>query len=215
MPNAPTVTESIIRTALPDCRDPGGWASALNSAMQAFEINTKMRAASFLAQTAHESGHFGRLVEGLVYSTPARLMAVWPKRFPTEASAAPYVRNEAALANFVYANRMGNGDVASGDGFRFRGRGLIQTTGRSNYAQAAAALDLDLLSHPELLEQPANAARSAAFYWKSNGLNALADDETGDDDLEDFTTITKKINGGTVGLQERFALFQAFSGLLT
>lgn len=208
------ITADILARALPKCADPAGWAAVLEPAMQAFEIDSPMRAACFLAQTAHESGQFNRLVESLFYKTPARLMAVWPKRFPTEASAAPFVQNEQALANFVYANRMGNGDSASGDGFRYRGRGLIQITGRSNYAETGAALGLDLIAQPALLEQPVHAAMSAGFFWKSHGLNALADDETDDNDLEDFVTITRRINGGQAGLQERFALYKAFEQLL-
>lgn len=208
------ITEQTLRAALPLCRDPAAWAPALSAAMARYEIDGPDRIAGFLAQTGHESGQFNRLVENLNYTTPQRLMRVWPKRFPTEASALPYVRNEPALANFVYARRLGNGDAASGDGFRYRGRGLIQITGRSNYAACGTALGLDLLAEPDRLLDPANAALSAAWFWSSHGLNALADDRTGDDDLEDFTAITRAINGGTQGLQERFALYQAVSAEL-
>lgn len=202
-------TEQTIRRALPLCREPSRWAPVLSAAMARYEIDSPDRIASFIAQIGHESGQFNRLVESLIYSTPQRLMRVWPKRFPTEAIAAPYVKNESRLANYVYANRLGNGDTDSGDGFRFRGRGLIQITGRSNYAACGQALGLDLLNQPDLLVDPANAARSAAWFWNSRGLNALADDRTGDDDLEDFTAITRAINGGTQGLQERLALLRA------
>lgn len=208
------ITESLIRAALPLCRDPSTWATALSAAAARFEIDSAPRIASFLAQTGHESGQFNRLVESLVYSTPQRLMTVWPKRFPTLASAAPYVRNEQRLANFVYANRMGNGDAQSGDGYKYRGRGLIQVTGRSNYQGCGKALGLDLLNDPDLLLQPRNAALSAGWFWSSRGLNALADDRTDDNDLEDFTAITKAINGGTQGLKERFALFKAVESKL-
>ncbi|WP_153130566.1 glycoside hydrolase family 19 protein [Dechloromonas hortensis] len=203
------ISEQVIRNALPLCRDPAGWAPVLSAAMQRYEINTPARIASFLAQTGHESGQFNRLVESLYYTTPQRLMKVWPKRFPSEAIAAPYVKNEERLANYVYANRLGNGDARSGDGYKYRGRGLIQVTGRSNYAACAKALDLDLLNDPGLLIQPQYAALSAAWFWNSRGLNALADDRTGDDDLEDFTVITRSINGGTQGLKERLALLNA------
>ena len=128
------IAATILKTALPLCKEPDQWAQALNPAMDKFEINTPARVACFLAQTGHESGQFNRLIEGLFYKTAARLTAVWPRRFPNEASAAPYVKNEEKLANFVYANRIGNGPVESGDGFRYRGRGLIQITGRSNYS---------------------------------------------------------------------------------
>lgn len=203
------ISEQVIRNALPLCRDPAGWAPVLSAAMQHYEINTPARIASFLAQTGHESGQFNRLVESLNYTTPQRLMKVWPKRFPSEAIAAPYVKNEERLANYVYANRLGNGDTRSGDGYKYRGRGLIQVTGRSNYAACAKALGLDLLNDPGLLTQPQYAALSAAWFWNSRGLNALADDRTGDDDLEDFTVITRSINGGTQGLKERLALLNA------
>ena len=182
--------------------------------MDKFEINTPARIACFLAQTGHESGQFNRLSEGLFYKTAARLLAVWPKRFPNEAAAAPYVANEEKLANYIYANRMGNGPEVSGDGYRFRGRGLIQITGRSNYADVGKGLGLDLLDQPDLLLQPEWAAMSAAYYWFGHGLNALADDGTSDDDIEDFTAITKKINGGTAGLQDRLALYKAIKPLL-
>jgi putative chitinase len=158
---------------------------------------------SFLAQTGYESAQYNRLSESLYYKTALRLMAVWPKRFPTQDSAAPYVANEEKLANFVYANRLGNGDVDSGDGFRFRGRGIIQITGRSNYTDAGTALGVDLSSDPDLLLDKNTAAMAAAWFWSSRGLNALADDMTDDNDLEDFTEITKRINGGTVGIQDR------------
>jgi len=208
------ISEQVIRNALPLCRDPAGWAPVLSAAMQHYEINTPARIASFLAQTGHESGQFNRLVESLNYTTPQRLMKVWPKRFPSEAIAAPYVRNEERLANFVYANRLGNGDAASGDGYKYRGRGLIQVTGRSNYAACGKALGLDLLNDPGLLIEPRYAALSAAWFWSSRGLNALADDRTGDDDLEDFTVITRTINGGTQGLKERLALLNALESQL-
>jgi putative chitinase len=208
------ITAAIIKTALPLCKTPDQWAPALNQAMEKFEINTPPRIACFLAQTAHESAQFNRLTEGLYYKTATGLMNTWPKRFPTEASASPYVKNEEKLANFVYANRLGNGPIESGDGYRYRGRGLIQITGKSNYADVGKALAVDLINQPELLLTPDLAALSAAFYWYGHGLNALADDETDDNDLEDFTTITKKINGGTIGLKERFALLRTIEPLV-
>lgn len=209
------IDANLIKKALPQCKTPEIWADALNPAMAQFQINNPGRIACFLAQTGHESGQFNKLTEGLNYKTAARLVAVWPKRFPNETAASPYVANEEKLANNIYANRMGNGPESSGDGYRFRGRGLIQITGRSNYADIGKALGVDLQAHPELLTEPKWAALSAAYYWFGHGLNALADDETGDNDIEDFTTITKKINGGTAGLQERLALFNAIKPLLS
>jgi len=168
----------------------------LNEALQAFEIATRLRTAAFIAQTAHESAQYNRLLESLIYSKAAGLMATWPKRFPTEASALPYVRNEVSLANFVYADRMGNGDSASGDGFRYRGRGVIQLTGKANYMAAGQALGLDLVAEPELAQTPEVAFRIAGLYWKSNRLNELAD-------RPDFEAITRRINGGLTGQADR------------
>jgi len=208
------LTEALLRTALPACAAPATWALALAPAMQACEINTLDRICAFLAQTGHESGSFNHLTENLNYSTAKRICAVWPKRFPTEADAAPCVRNPQRLANVVYANRLGNGTASSGDGHRYRGRGIIQLTGRSNYDAAGKALGLPLVTNPDLLLQAPDAARCAAWFWQSRGLNALADDRTSDDDLEDFKEITRRINGGTVGLQERLALFNAIKAVL-
>lgn len=203
------LTADLLKVVFPLCTDPAGWALALQPALDKYQINTKARLASFLAQTGHESAQFNRLVESLFYRTALRLTKVWPRRFPTEASAAPYVANEQKLANFVYANRLGNGNAASGDGFRFRGRGIIQITGRTNYSDAGRAIKVDLVANPDqLLKQPA-AAMAAAWFWNSRGLNALADDMTGDNDLEDFTEITRRINGGTVGIQDRLLALNA------
>jgi putative chitinase len=204
-----------LRRVFPDCSDADDWATALDGAFSRFHITTRDRVCAFLAQTSHESGHFNRLEESLFYRTPGRLMAVWPKRFPDEASATPFVENPERLANFVYARRMGNGDEASGDGFRFRGRGLIQLTGRSNYQQAGEALGIDLLAAPERLTSKEVAALSAAWFWDSRGLNALADHDKPDDDLEDFVTITRRINGGTVGLKERLAAYKLLRSSIT
>lgn len=208
------LTEANLRAAFPQCKSPAAWAAALQPAMDRFQINTPSRVARFLAQTGYESGQFNLLNENMTYSTAARLMAVWPKRFPTTASATPFVNNPQALANAVYANRMGNGNVASGDGWRFHGRGLIQLTGRSNYMACGKALGLDLVTNPDLLLAPPQAALSAAWFWESRGLNALADDHTGASDLEDFTQITRLINGGTVGLQARLALLATVESAL-
>jgi putative chitinase len=201
------ISSNLLRKTFPLCTDPEGWASALAPALARFNINSKARLCSFLAQVGYESGQLNQLQENLNFATTLRLMRVWPKRFPNEAMAKPYVNNQARLANYVYANRLGNGNEMSGDGYRYRGRGLIQITGRSNYAAAGAALGLDLLHHPDLLLDKNNAAVSAAWFWDCHGLNALADDNTDDNDLEDFSKITKTINGGTNGLLERLALF--------
>jgi putative chitinase len=208
------LTADTLRAVFPGCLAPDAWAQALAPAMERYEINTVPRTCAFLAQTGFESSQFNRLVESLYYKSAARLMKVWPKRFPTEAAAQPYVADEERLGNFVYANRLGNGDAASGDGYLFRGRGIIQITGRSNYAAAGKVLGLDLVAHPELLIDPRNAAMSAAWFWKSRGLNELADDRTDDNDLEDFRKITFLINGGYQGLAERVAAYDGIQANL-
>ena len=179
----------------------------LNAAMQTFEINTLLRTAAFVAQTAHESGQYNRMLESLNYTKAAGLMATWPKRFPTEASALPYVRNEQKLGNFVYANRMGNGDPASGDGFRYRGRGVIQLTGRDAYRRSGEALGLDLAGNPDLVQTPEVAFDVAGLYWKSNGLNELAD-------VPNFKAITQRINNGQTGQAERVQFYEAAKRVL-
>ncbi|HVZ42592.1 MAG TPA: glycoside hydrolase family 19 protein [Ramlibacter sp.] len=201
------VSAELLKTAFPQCARPAQWSAALAPALRRYDIATPKRLCAFLAQIGYESGQFNRLAEDLTYKTAVRLQRVWPKRFPTQESAMPYVDNPKGLANFVYAKRLGNGDEASGDGFLFRGRGLIQITGRSNYRDAGHALGIDLEGHPDLLLDESNAAMSAAWFWSTRGCNALADDGTDDDDLEDFTEITRRINGGTVGLKDRLLAF--------
>lgn len=207
------LTAAQLKQVMPGCTDAPTWAEALNPAMAQFEIDSNERIAAFLAQIGHESGQLTRLSENLNYSAK-RLVQVWPGRFPTLEKALPYERNPQKLASYVYAKRLGNGDEASEDGWNFRGRGLIQLTGRGNYRAAAAGINLPLEDQPELLEQPTAAALSAAWFWKSHGLNELADDQNDDNDTEDFKTITKRINGGTVGLKERLALWETAKGVL-
>jgi putative chitinase len=201
---ADILTATQLTAFLPGLADVGGWTDALNVAMDRFEINTPQRAAAFLAQVAHESGEFKRLVENLNYSA-ARLCAVWPGRFTSPDAAKAYAYNPEALANYVYAKRLGNGDVASGDGWLFRGRGLIQLTGRGNYHSCGLAVALPLETEPQRLESAAAATLAAGQFWQSRGLNHLADDENDDNDDADFVRITKIINGGTAGLASRRA----------
>ncbi len=207
------ITAHQLHTAFPRCKEPDAWAAALIPALEKYNISSKARIASFLGQIAHESGQFNRMEENLSYSA-TRLTQVWPKRFPTLALAQQYEKKPQKLGNYVYANRIGNGPEASGDGYRFRGRGLIQLTGRSNYASASSVLGTDLLANPDRLLEKNLAAMAAAWFWASRGLNELADDETDDNDLEDFRSITQRINGGTAGIQERFALFKAMEAAL-
>ena len=196
------MTESRLMAFVPTLPNIAVWTRALDEAMERFEINTPERTAAFLAQISHESGEFRRLVEGLSY-TASRLMKVWPRRFPTLEKAQEYARQPEKLANYVYAKRLGNGDVATGDGWRYRGRGLIQLTGRANYQSAGRALSRPFEAQPELLEDPIDAALTAAHFWQSRGLNELADDRNDDNDDADFVRISVIINGGRVGLPER------------
>lgn len=192
---------------MPLCPAPADWVKPLNAAMTRFEITTPPRMAAFLAQAAHESNQLCWLVERLEYSAK-RLIAVWPRRFPTPAQAEAYAYSPERLANFVYANRLGNGDAASGDGWRYRGRGIFQLTGRGNYRRVGEALGLPLEAEPELLEQPRYAALSAAQFWQARGLNELADDRSDDNDLTDFERICVLVSGGRIGLAARKAYWE-------
>lgn len=173
----------------------------INEAMVEFEIDTPRRQAAFLAQCAHESGKFSAVRENLNYSAKG-LMGIWPKRFPSLAFAQQYHRNPQKIANKVYANRMGNGDEASGDGWSYRGRGLIQLTGKSNYVACSQGIEYDVVADPDYLETTEGAARSAAWFWWSRGLNAEADSGN-------IRLMTKKINGGYIGLEEREHYYHA------
>ena len=152
----------------------------------------------FLAQLAHESALFERLVENMNYTSPQQIMQTWPKRFKTKTAAMAFVRHPERLANYVYADRIGNGDAASGDGWKYRGRGLIQITGKDNYRDAGESLGLPLLEEPELLEEPVHAADAAGWFWKSHGLNRFA---------SNINDCTRAINGGLNGLPDRMRLY--------
>jgi putative chitinase len=155
----------------------------------------KKRAAAFLAQVAHESGGFNFVKENLNYSAKG-LMTTFKKYFPNEAIAKQYERQPEKIANRVYANRMSNGDEASGDGYKFCGRGLIQLTGRANYTKFAQDLGISLDETVAYLETPEGAVSSAGWFWDNNNLNQWCD-------KDDFVTLTKRINGGTIGLEDR------------
>jgi putative chitinase len=173
------------------------YLAPLNSMMSQYGITTPLREAHFLAQICHESGSLNYSEENLNYSA-ALLVKVFPHFFPTLDVATPYDRKPDMIANVVYANRLGNGDTASGDGWKYRGRGAIQNTGKLNYHNLILALHVDFVTNPDLLKQPQYSMLAAGEYWKSRGLNDLAD-------KDDILDITKRINGGTNGLNERTA----------
>ena len=174
-----------------------------------FGINTPLRVAHFLAQCGHESGGFRVTQENLNYSAKG-LNGIFRKYFPTEAAAAAYARQPQKIANKVYANRMANGSEASGDGYKFRGRGYIQLTGRDNYTQFGKAIGVDIPNNPDLVSSK-YALASAAWFWSKNGLNKLADNGASDTAV---TSITKRVNGGTIGLADRIKHFKEYYHLL-
>lgn len=189
------ISAAQLHQLAPNC-DSAALAPCLDEAAGKFGIDTPLRVAHWLAQASHESAGFTRTVENLNYSAE-RLHAVWPGRFPSIDAATPFAHAAEKLANKVYGGRLGNDQ--SGDGWKFRGRGFYQLTGRENYARAATALSMPLLDNPDLLVASAGAAASAAWFWASRGLNEFAD-------ADDVASITRRINGGLVGLSERQAL---------
>jgi len=171
------------------------WYDALNAILPEYGINTPERVAAFIAQCAHESGGFKFLKENLNYKAES-LLKVFPKYFKTLDEARAYEKQPAKIANRIYGNRMGNGDEASGDGFRYCGRGLIQLTGKENYTWFAASLEIPVEEAAEYLETFEGAVQSACWFWETNNLNQWAD-------KGDILTLTKRINGGTIGLEDR------------
>ena len=174
-----------------------------------FGINTPLRLAHFLAQCGHESGGFRLTQENLNYSAKG-LNGIFKKYFPTEAAAAPYNRNPQKIANKVYSNRMGNGTEASGDGYKFRGRGYIQLTGKDNYTAFGKSIGVDMTANPDLVASQ-YALLSAAWFFTKNGLHKMADEGAGDVVV---TKITKRVNGGTIGLSDRIKHFKEYYHLL-
>jgi putative chitinase len=197
------LTPEQLKAVMPRCPDPEGWTVALQPAMIRFGISANVeRMHRFLAQIAVESGELTRLEENLNY-TAERLVEVWPNRFPNLAAAVPYARAPHKLANFVYANRMGNGSPASNDGWFYRGRGPKMLTGKDNYARMSRKLEMALLQCPDQLLTKYAGCQVAACFWSENGLNELADDLPDDDQDSDYVTITRRVNGGLTGLQQR------------
>jgi len=171
------------------------WVDPLNETFERFGIVTHNQQAMFIGQASHESGNFKLLEENLNYKA-ATLMRIWPKRFPTMEKANEYAGNPKKIANSVYSSRMGNRDENSGDGFRFRGRGIFQLTGHSNVFHAGKALGVDFVKDPDLIASPKYAALTTGWFWSTHNLNSPAD-------ALDYTKVTKIINGGTIGLDDR------------
>ena len=197
-------------------KDPDKWLDAVVQTCQEFEIDTLERIAAFIAQTAHESGGYTMLTENLNYKA-ATLAACWPNRFAVLGADKKPVKENGKLvptavansiagkpeliANLVYSARMGNGPAESGEGWKYRGRGLKQLTGKDNYTRCGQALGVDFVGNPDLLLEPLYAARSAGWFWKTNNLSKFAD-------VEDLEGMTKKINGGLIGIADRKARYQ-------
>ena len=198
-------------------KEPEKWLGAIRAACEKFQINTDKRVAAFLAQCAHESGGFTMLTENLNYRA-STMAACWPNRFAVmgpdkkpvkdakgaltpNAFATALEKKPEAIANTVYSNRMGNSTIESGDGWKYRGRGLKQLTGKDNYTRCGAGIGVDLVSDPDKLLEPTYAALSASWFWESNHCGDFID-------KDDFVGLTKKINGGTIGLADREARYK-------
>jgi putative chitinase len=174
-----------------------------------FELNTPLRLAHFLAQAGHESGGFKLVNENLNYGAKG-LLGIFKKYFPTEAKALQYERKPEKIANLVYGGRMGNGPEASGEGFKFKGRGYIQLTGKDNYTAFAKAINEDVIANPDLVATKYPLA-SAAWFFHKNGLHKIADKGATDAVV---TEVTKRVNGGTIGLADRLKHFKEYYSLL-
>ena len=184
-----------LKKCVPNNKDHAGLMNAFNKVFEKYEINTKERVAGFLAQCGHESLDFTVLKENLNYGAKG-LRGTFGKYFPDDATAAKYERKPEMIANRVYASRMGNGNEASGDGYKYRGRGAIQLTGHDNYTAFAKDIGKTIDETIAYLETLEGAIESACWFWKKNGLNEIAD-------KKDITLMTKRINGGTIGLEDR------------
>lgn len=200
------ITVDQIKEICHGTKNPIDLTAALNHILPKYHIDTKPRIAAFLAQCGHESGQFNTLTENLNYSSE-NLCKVWPKRFTSATAAKPYHRNPEKIANKVYADRMGNGTEASGDGYKYRGRGAIQLTGKENYTKFAKSIGKTLEETVAYCETLEGAIESACYFWSTNNLNTCAD-------CGDFIDLTKKINGGTTGLADRQAHYATANKIL-
>lgn len=200
------ITQEQLSQILPGDPYIEHWCAALNKILPDYDITTPQRVAAFLAQTAHESAGYTALHENLNY-TAQSLCRVWPHYFTAD-NAADYAHTPERIANRAYAGRMGNGPESSGDGWRFCGRGLLQVTGRSNYQAFADSLEMNIDDVPDFLKTFEGAVQSACWFWETNNLNRYAD--TGD-----FVTMTRKINGCTLGLDDRQHRYSQALGVLS
>ena len=197
------LTKEQLKQLLPKNSYLDDWFAALSKLLPQYQIDTPKRIAAFVAQCSHESAGFTALQENLNYSA-GTLRRIFPRYFPTDEMAQEYVslpNKQEAIANLVYASRMGNGDPESGDGYRFRGRGLTQLTGRDNYTFFAGSLGISVEEASTYLETFEGAAQSACWFWETNNLNQWADEG-------DILTLTKRINGGTIGLEDRIKHYE-------
>ena len=190
------ITELQLKQIAPKCKDTKELVVALNTLLPKYEINTPIRLAHFISQYAHETMGFTKFVENTNYTTPERLLAVFPKYFKSKIIAASYAGHPQAIANRVYADRFGNGIEQSGDGFKYRGRGLCHLTFKANYYQFTLETGIEAIRHPELLEEIHYAVLVGCWYWNKRKINALAD-------ANDSVAVTRAINGGTNGLADR------------
>jgi len=189
------LTKEQLKQILPGNPYIDFWHSALERCLPDYEINTPARVSAFLAQCAHESGQFKFLKENLNYRAES-LCRVWPKYFPNIDIARQYAQKPEMIANRAYGGRMGNGPEETGDGWKFCGRGLIQLTGRNNYQAFADSIETPIEDIPEYLQTFEGAVQSACWFWENNNLNVFAD-------KGDMLNLTKRINGGTLGLEDR------------
>ena len=189
------ITQQQLAQIIPGNPYVDHWCEALNAILPEYEIDTSQRVAAFLAQCAHESGGFKFLRENLNYKAES-LVRVWPRLFPNLDVARHYEKKPELIANRAYGNRMGNGPEESGDGWRYCGRGLIQLTGKNNYSAFAESIETPVEEVTAYLETFEGAVQSACWFWETNNLNQCAD-------RGDILTMTKKINGGTLGLEDR------------
>jgi putative chitinase len=202
-------TADKLAKCFPNNAKAADWYPSISTNLPDYGITSLLRVAQWLAQIGHESGDLRWTSENLNYGAQG-LRRVFPKYFPTDALAQQYERQPSKIANLVYGSRMGNGPESSGDGFRFRGRGLVQVTGKSNYTACSTALYGDpniLLDNPDILAEPDGAVRSACWYWNSRKINPVAD-------REDTKEVTRLINGGSNGLQDRIDRYAAIKRIL-